>query len=76
LVLAIIVLRHVVYEIIAAFLGSLPLLRQPQSKPIIPMFFCQTAEASSNGEHLADTSSTRDRRPRAAASIGRDLYRT
>jgi hypothetical protein len=36
-VLAIIFLRQMVYEIIAAFLGSLPLLQQPLSKPIIPM---------------------------------------
>jgi len=35
--LAIIFLRHVVNEIIAAFLGSLPLLRRSLSKPIIPM---------------------------------------
>ena len=37
LVLAIIFLRHVVNEIIAAFLGSLLLFRLPPSKPIIPM---------------------------------------
>jgi len=36
--LAIIFSRHMVNEIIAAFLGSLPLLQQPLSKPIIPMF--------------------------------------
>jgi hypothetical protein len=35
--LAIIFLRQMVNEIIAAFLGSLPLLRHPLSKPIIPM---------------------------------------
>jgi len=35
--LAIIFLRQMVNEIIAAFLGSLHLLRHPLSKPIIPM---------------------------------------
>jgi len=37
--LAIIFLRQMVNEIIAAFLGSLLLFRLSLSKPIIPMFF-------------------------------------
>jgi hypothetical protein len=39
------VLRHVVNEIIAAFLGSLLLIRHPQSKPITPMGCCAVVNA-------------------------------
>ncbi len=35
-VLALISLQHMVNEIIAAFLGPLPLFRRPKSKPVTP----------------------------------------